>query len=63
MLARRPDLAAADRNFQAATAEIGVSEAQRFPSLPPDLRDWVSADHLVHFIMDAVDALDLSRAR
>ena len=31
--------------------------------LPPDLRDWVSPDHMVHFIMDAVDALDLSRAR
>ncbi len=31
--------------------------------LPPDLRDWVSADHMVHFIMDAVVALDLSLAR
>jgi transposase len=31
--------------------------------LPPDLRDWVEADHMVHFIMDAVDALDLSAAR
>lgn len=30
--------------------------------LSPDLRDWVSADHMVHFIMDAVRALDLSRA-
>ncbi len=27
--------------------------------LPPSLRDWVPADHLVHFILDAVDALDL----
>jgi len=31
--------------------------------LPPDLRDWVPADHLVHFIMDAVGLLDLSTAR
>jgi transposase len=31
--------------------------------LPPDLRDWVAADHMVHFVMDAVDALDLRRAR
>ena len=31
--------------------------------LPPDLRDWVPSDHMVHFIMDAVNALDLSRAR
>ena len=31
--------------------------------LPPDLRDWVPPDHIVHFIMDAVVALDLSRAR
>lgn len=31
--------------------------------LPPDLRDWVGPDHMVHFIMDAVAALDLSLAR
>jgi transposase len=27
--------------------------------LPPDLRDWVPAGHLVHFVLDAVVALDL----
>lgn len=31
--------------------------------LPPDLRDWVEPDHMVHFIMDAVEQLDLSAAR
>jgi transposase len=31
--------------------------------LPPDLRDWVEPGHMVHFILDAVDALDLSAAR
>jgi len=31
--------------------------------LPPDLRDWVKPDHLVHFIIDAADALDLGSAR
>jgi transposase len=31
--------------------------------LPPNLRDWVPADHLVHFILDAVDALDLRRVK
>jgi transposase len=31
--------------------------------LPPDLRDWVSPDHLVHFILDAVDALDLRQIK
>lgn len=31
--------------------------------LPPNLRDWVPADHLVHFILDAVDALDLSQVK
>ena len=31
--------------------------------LPPDLRDWVAPDHMVHFIMDAVVALDLRLAR
>ena len=31
--------------------------------LPPDLRDWVPADHMVHFIMDAVSLLNLDQAR
>lgn len=26
--------------------------------LPPDMRDWVAADHLVHFVIDAMDAVD-----
>jgi transposase len=30
--------------------------------LPPNLRDWVPADHLVHFVMDAVQLLDVSGA-
>src|SRR5258708_3262331 len=31
--------------------------------LPTSLRDWLPPDHLVHVIMDAVEELDLSRAR
>lgn len=31
--------------------------------LPPDLRQWVAKDHLVHFIMDAVSELDLQAFR
>jgi len=31
--------------------------------LPPDLRDWVPEDHMVHFIMDAVKLLNLDQAR
>ena len=31
--------------------------------LPPDLRDWVQEDHLVHFIMEAVALLDVGTAR
>jgi transposase len=31
--------------------------------LPPDLREWVPVDHLVHFMMDAVEQLDLRTAR
>jgi hypothetical protein len=31
--------------------------------LPPDLRDWVPEDHLVHCIMEAVGLLDLGTAR
>ena len=30
---------------------------------PPNLREWVPADHLVHFILDAVDGLDLRQVR
>ncbi len=30
--------------------------------LPPELRDLLPVDHMVHFIKDAVAALDLSRA-
>ena len=31
--------------------------------LPPDLRDWLPKDHLVHFIMDAVAQIDVSGAK
>ena len=31
--------------------------------LPPNLRDWVPANHLVHFVMDVVDALDLRQVK
>ena len=31
--------------------------------LPPNLRDWVPADHLVHFIIDAVEALDVRQVK
>ena len=31
--------------------------------LPPDLRDWVPANHIVHFVMDAVKLHDLGSAR
>ena len=31
--------------------------------LPPSLQDWVPQDHLVHFVIDAVEQLDLSAAR
>jgi transposase len=31
--------------------------------LCPNIREWVPKDHLVHFIMEAVEELDLSAAR
>jgi transposase len=30
--------------------------------LPPDLRDWVAKDHLVHFVIDAMEAVDTGMA-
>ncbi len=31
--------------------------------MPPDLREWVPEDHLVHFIMEAVGLIDLREAK
>jgi hypothetical protein len=31
--------------------------------LLPDLRDWVPADDLVHFVIDAIEELDVRMAR
>jgi len=31
--------------------------------LPPDLRDWVPSSHLVHFVIDAMDAIDTRPCR
>lgn len=31
--------------------------------LPPDLRDWVPANHIVHFVIDALKLLDLTSAK
>lgn len=31
--------------------------------LPPDLREWVPADHRVPFVIDAVEQLDVGTAR
>ena len=28
--------------------------------LPPDLRDWVPEGHLVHFVLEVVNSLELS---
>jgi len=31
--------------------------------LPPNLRDWVPADPLAHFVVDAVEAMDLRQVK
>jgi transposase len=31
--------------------------------LPPDLRDWVPENHLIHFVMDAVGLLNMGSAQ
>jgi transposase len=31
--------------------------------LPADMRDWIPADHLVHFIIDAIESIDTSLAQ
>ncbi len=46
VMARRPDIAAADMAFQAATADIGVAEALRFPSLSLTGQGGLASRHL-----------------
>jgi len=31
--------------------------------LPPSLQDWLPADHLAHFVVDAVEAMDLRQVK
>jgi len=31
--------------------------------LHPDLRDWIPSDDMVHFLIEAVEAMDLRRLR
>ena len=31
--------------------------------LSPDLRDWVPSNHIVHFILDALDAVPMNAAK
>ncbi|RYD48005.1 MAG: efflux transporter outer membrane subunit [Verrucomicrobiaceae bacterium] len=46
LLARRPDIAAADQAFQAATADIGVQEALRLPTLSLTGSGGLASRHL-----------------
>ena len=38
---------------------IGCDRDQSF-LMPPDVRDWLSEDHLAWFVLDAVSGMDLS---
>jgi hypothetical protein len=31
--------------------------------LPPDLREWIPSDDLAHFVLEAVERVDMSRFR
>ena len=31
--------------------------------LPPDMREWLPADHIAHFIIDALESLETSSAK
>lgn len=50
LLARRPDIAAADQSYQAAVAEIGVAEALRLPSLSLTGSGGVVSGELNHLL-------------
>ena len=40
-----------------------VSDQSQALLLPPDLREWVPADDLAHFVLEAVERVDISRFR
>ena len=50
------------RNRRMAARFVNIGRGTPMP-LPPDLREWVSADHMVRFIMDAVETPDPGGAR
>ena len=56
MIPRRRDTDRVAYNFVVADRD------QRF-LLAPDMRDWLPEDHLVWFVIDVVDQLDLTRFR
>ena len=49
--------------FQALATRFVLIDRDTPLLRPPNLRDWVPADHLGHFILDAVDALDLRQVK
>jgi hypothetical protein len=49
--------------FAHETSQNGVRADLRSVLLPPDMRDWLPADHLVWFVLDVVDRLDLGAFR
>jgi hypothetical protein len=59
---RRDQAAACDEDLAVGFNFIAADRGQVF-LLPADMRDWLPADHLVWFVIDVVDQLDLSRFR
>jgi len=59
---RRDQIACGGEDLVVGFNFIAADRGQVF-LLPPDMRDWLPADHLVWFVIDVVDQLDLSRFR
>ena len=61
LLERRPDVAALENNLHAATAQVGVAEASRFPYLSIGLTSFfgIISPQLAHLIDDGDPAQDV----
>ena len=52
------------KGIETAMAEKFVNVDRNTPMLlPPDLRDWVPSNHIVHFIIEALDGIEATSAK
>ena len=58
-LSHKPVLSGGFNQFCGMAQNFIACDREQVLLLPPSLRDWLPADHLVWFVLDAVDEFDL----